>query len=203
MKTWQTLLTGVLIGLLAAGAIMLIATPIKGHPVKLLPAPTTTPVATGVPTSTPEPIVVQIDGKVQQPGLYALPVDARLGDLISLAGGLKGSADTTRINLAALCADGDYFYIPAVDESIPETAKNAPQNIYLASTPGITYPLDLNQATQEQLESLPGIGPGKAADIIAYRESHGLFSSLDDLLLVDGIGSKTLELICEFLIIEP
>jgi len=169
MKTWQTLLAGVLFGLLTAGGIYLIASPIQGHPVRLSPAPSATPTAKPYPTLTPAPMIVQIGGQIRYPGLYDLEPDARLSDLIDRAGGLQQSADTARINLAARCSDGDYFYIPAMDELIPETAKNAPQNIHMGSTPAVTYPLDLNQATQEQLESLPGIGPGKAAEILAFR----------------------------------
>jgi len=203
MKPWQNLLTGVLIGLLAAGLIFLIASPIKGTPITLAPPPSPTPTDRPKPTPTPTLIIVQISGEVHYPGLYELDKDARFGDLIDLAGGLKASADRLRINRAALCTDGDYFYVPAVDEPIPETACNAPMSIHSNTSQAFSYPLDLNQATQEELESLPGIGPEKAKDILAYREHYGPFQSLDDLLMVEGIGEKTIDSLREFLIIEP
>ena len=203
MKPWQILLAGVLIGLLAAGLVLLVASPTKGTPVTLFPPPSPTPTAKPSPSSTPTPIQVQISGEVIQPGIYHLEEGARLGNLIDMAGGFTDAADLLRVNLAALCRDGEYFYIPTFDEQIPETACNAPQNLFLSKTPGFNYPLNLNQATKEELESLPGIGPGKAEDILAYREAFGPFSSLDDLLEIEGIGQKTLDSLREFLIIEP
>lgn len=202
MKPWQLLMTGVLIGLVAAGLVLLISGPVKGVPITLSPAPSPTKTTSPKPTATPSPIEVQIGGKVMHPGVYPLEKNARLGDLIEQAGGLLSSADALRINMAAICRDGDYFYIPAADEEIPVTARNAPQNVHQESTPEFTYPLDLNQATQEELESLPGIGPSKAQGILAHREAHGPFDSVEDLLEVDGIGPKTLEALMEFLIVE-
>jgi len=69
--------------------------------------------------------------------------------------------------------------------------------------PEINFPLDLNEATQEELEALPGIGPGKAEEILAYRDAFGPFVSIEDLLEVDGIGQKTLDSLRDFLIIKP
>jgi competence protein ComEA len=203
MKPWQILLAGILIGLLTAGLVLLIATPIKGTPITLAPPPSPTPTAKPVPTKTPAPIQVQIGGEVNNPGIYNLACDARLDDLINLAGGLTPSADLLRVNYASLCNDGDYFYIPSQNELIPETARNAPQNIHLQANPSFTYPLDLNQATKEELESLPGIGPTKAENILGYREHFGPFTTLEDLLEVEGIGQKTIESLREFLVIEP
>jgi competence protein ComEA len=202
MKTWQTLLAGTLIGLLAAGLVLLISSPIKGHPITLSPPPSPTITKTPQPTSTPTPIQVQIGGEVLMPGIYALDEKARLSELITLAGGMSSSADLLRINLAAICRDGDYFYIPKSNEIIPETAINSPQNIHTGSKSEFTYPININQATMEELESLPGIGPGKAQEILTYREEKGPFTTIEDLLNVEGIGPKTLEALIEYLIIE-
>lgn len=203
MKPWQNLMAGVLIGLLAAGLVLLIASPIKGTPITLAPPPSPTPTDKPQPTKTPTPIQVQIGGQVNNPGIYDLACDARLGDLINLAGGLTETADLLRVNFASTCEDGDYFYIPALSEPIPEIASNAPQNVHLNGSPAFTYPLDLNLATKEELESLPGIGPTKAEQILAYRDSFGPFTTLEDLLEVEGIDQKTLESLREFLIVEP
>lgn len=201
-KSWILLLSGLLIGLLTAGVILLIAQPRQGTPITLLPAPTATATSLPSPTKTPEPILVQVGGAVQTAGVYTLASDTRLKDLITAAGGLSSGADQDRINLTLKLQDGSYYYLPIPGEDIPATAANAPG--YLASTgdDGFTYPLNLNTATQEELESLPGIGPSKAADILAFREENGPFATLEDLANVTGIGEATIENLCDYLFVE-
>ncbi len=199
-KPWLLLLSGLLIGLLAAGLILLIAQPRQGVPITLLPAPTATATGLPVPTRTPEPILVQIGGAVHSPGVYSLEAGGRLEDLIVAAGDLTSNADLNRINITQKLQDGEYYYLPAVGEEIPETAANAPG--YIISDTGFSYPLNLNTATQEELESLPGIGPSKAADILAYREQNGPFATLEDLANVNGIGDATVESLQDYLIVE-
>lgn len=202
MKRWLNLIAGVLIGLLAAGAVLLIAQPERGVPITLAPAPTPTGTKVPQPTATPAPIEVLIKGQVASPGIYLLGKESRLMDLIELAGGLTNQADVNRINDVFLLRDGDYFYIPSNDEKIPETARNAPDNSPLGQGSLYDFPLDINTASQEALETLPGIGPSKAADIIAYRDQAGSFVTIEDLLNVPGIGPTTLDSIREYLIIE-
>lgn len=194
---------GALFGLLAVGVILLIAQPEQGVPIKLMPAPTPTQTSPPKATMTPTPIQVLIKGQVVNPGKYALQKESRLADLIQLAGGLTDLADESRVNDVFILHDGDYFYIPGSDEEIPATARNAPANIPSGNIANFDYPLNLNEASQEALESLPGIGPSKAIDIIAYRDQHGPYGSVDDLLDVQGIGPTTLEAIREYLIITP
>lgn len=202
MKKWYLVLYGFLLGLLSTGVILLISQRERGIPVTLNPAPTAT--QTMRPKATPSrvPIQVQIGGEIVNPGIFLVDEESRLADLITKAGGLTSAADNDRINFAALLHDGDYFFIPSIDQLIPETARNAPLNIDLDENSKFVYPFDLNEASQEALESLPGIGPEKAADILAYKEQFGPFSSVDDLLNVPGIGQKTLETIRDFLIVE-
>ena len=200
-KPWILLLSGLLIGLLAAGVILLIAQPRQGVPITLIPAPTATATGLPSPTRTPEPILVQIGGAVQSPGVYSLASGARLEDLITSAGGITYAADLDRINTTVKLQDGDYYYLPIPGEAIPETASNAPGNLTTGNS-GISYPLDLNTATQEELESLPGIGPSKAADIIAYRDEHGPFATVEDLANVTGIGDATVESLRDYLIVD-
>ncbi len=199
-KPWLLLLSGLLMGLLAAGIILLIAQPRQGVPITLLPAPTATRTDQPAHTLTPEPILVQIGGAVQSPGVYSLLSGARLEDLIAVAGGFSSGADLIRINTTVKLQDGDYYYIPTSEEDIPETATNSPAHI--SNDSGFTYPLNLNTATLEELESLPGIGPSKAADILAYRDQHGLFTALEDLVNVPGIGEATVDSLRDFLIVE-
>lgn len=199
-KPWLLLLSGLLIGLLAAGIILLIAQPRQGEPITLLPAPTETSTDLTSTTRTPEPILVQIGGAVHSPGVYSLSSGARLDELIAAAGGVTSEADLIRINTTVKLADGDYYYIPTLDEDIPETATNSPGHV--SNESGFTYPLNLNTATLEELESLPGIGPSKAADILAYRDQHGPFTALEDLVNVPGIGEATVDSLRDFLIVE-
>lgn len=202
MKVWHIAVLCILIGLLVSGLILIVARPVRGVPIVLVAAPTATTTSLPRPTSTQPFIKAQIGGEIASPGIYAIPFQSRLGDLILAAGGITSSADIIRINYAEIVKDGDYFYIPASDEEIPETAANAPSN-FDSHTFTVNYPLNLNKATQEELETLPGIGPTKAADIVAYRERNEGFQSLEDLLEVPGIGETTFEAIREFLYIEP
>jgi competence protein ComEA len=203
LKPWLLLLTGVLIGLLAAGGILLIARPERGTPITLMPAPTLTPSGLPKPTATPTPIEVLIKGQVNMPGIYELEKETRLYDLIALAGGLTESADIDRVNNVFILRDGDYFFIPSIGEKIPDTARNAPGNNPFDDASYFDYPLNLNTASQAALETLPGIGPTKAMDIINYREQVGAYETVDDLLNIAGIGPSTLDAIREYLIVEP
>ena len=203
MNQIRQMIYGILIGLLAAGGIFLISQQERGIPIVLSPAPTPTQTSLPKPTKTSQPIQVQIGGEIVEPGIYELPENSRLLTLINLASGLTTYADHDRINQAALLQDGDYFYIPTIDQVIPETATNAPKDRSNDGELDFEYPFDLNDATQDALESLPGIGPTKAKEIIAYREKMGRFSAVDELLNVPGIGQTTLETIRDYLICEP
>lgn len=200
-KPWILLAAGLLIGLLSAGLILLVAQPRQGVPIRLEPAPTLTPTGVPGPSPTPEPIQVQVGGAIAQPGVYTLPRESRLDALVEAAGGVTSNADADRINYAIKLRDGDYYYVPEPKEAIPETASNAPQNLQVAEN-GISYPINLNTATQDELESLPGIGPSKAADILAYRDAHGPFLTLEDLANVSGIGATTVEALCDYLYLD-
>lgn len=191
MSQWRTLILGILIGLLVGGLIFLISKPPTGEPIVLKPAPTATKTTPPKATPTPQPIFVQIYGEVVAPGVYALDQDARLSDLIELAGGFTENADEKRVNQASFLQDGDYFYIPRNGEDVPETARNAFLDMFIDQNPSYDYPLDLNSATQDALESLPGIGPTKAASIINYRDQNGPFLSIEELMNVEGIGPET------------
>ncbi len=203
MPNWRDTLLGVLFGLLAAGAILLVCKPESGTPIVLNPAPTPSLTSSPKPTETAAPIQVQIGGEIVSPGVYSIEKTTRLGDLINIAGGLTSLADLDRINHASLLHDGDYFFIPSINDPIPETARNAFVDAYLEEDDNLTYPLDLNLASQEALETLPNIGPAKAEDIIEYRDAVGRFADLEELLNIEGIGEKTLETLRDYLIISP
>jgi competence protein ComEA len=140
-------------------------------------------------TTAPKMVVVHAAGAVVAPGVYRLPVGARVDDLIKAAGGAARDADVNRIDLAALLIDGSQVYVPRAGEPVPATASGGPGSV----TP--TGPLDLNTATLEQLDALPGVGPATAKAILAERDKRGRFRSVEDLLEVRGIGPAKLDAI--------
>jgi competence protein ComEA len=149
---------------------------------------------TGGKTPTvPASIIVDVKGAVVKPGIYTLPKEARVYQAIGMAGGLLPEANSRQINGAGLLKDGMLLYIPLKGESVPVPTGSAaaPGNENPPSTQG--EKVDLNTATSEQLQSVPGIGPGKAAAIIQYRDEHGSFKTVDELTNVSGIGPKTVE----------
>lgn len=133
-------------------------------------------------TAAPTPLLVHVSGAVRHPGLVALPAGARVIDAVTAAGGPTGSADQGAINLAARVTDGQQVVVP----------KRGAAPAGAAAAPAASAPVSLSTATAEQLETLPRIGPALAARILAYRDAHGGFSSVDELGEVGGIGPKTL-----------
>jgi len=173
--------------LLAAGIILLLSRPLHGAPIILQPP---------LPTETPSPLVVHITGAVSNPGVYALPPRSRMQDAIMAAGGLKRGADATLINLAAFVEDGQYLAIPYLTVELIYASPPAPMVLQPASrsaTIDLDGPVDLNTASQEELETLPGVGPVIAQRIIEYRQTNGPFQTIEDIQKVQGIGPKTFE----------
>lgn len=127
---------------------------------------------------------VHVVGAVASAGVYALPQGSRVTDAIAAAGGATPQADVSLVNLARVVIDGEQIRVPVLGESISEAAA-APINSAAAG------PVNLNTATQEQLESLPRVGPAMAQRILDYRQENGGFRSVDELRNVSGIGEKT------------
>jgi competence protein ComEA len=144
-------------------------------------------------TSTTE-LVVHVAGAVTRPGVVRLPVGARVVDALDAAGGPTADADLDRLNLAAPLTDGTRVAVPQLGEPAVPLDPAAPAGAS-GATGGVdaTGPLDLNAATVEQLETLPGIGPTLAAAIVDERERNGPFRSVDDLERVRGIGTGRLD----------
>lgn len=135
--------------------------------------------------------VVHVAGAVRRPGVIELPVGSRVADAIALAGGALPRADLDLLNLAALIVDGSQILVPS--RGTQATSGATP---YLGPTEAAT--IDLNSADQSLLETVPGLGPVKAAAIITFRTEVGAFESIDQLLEVSGIGPATLESIRPF-----
>lgn len=150
-----------------------------------------TPVGAAATTSTTAPptAFAHAAGAVRSPGIYELAPDARVADLLAAAGGATSEADLDRVNLAAPVVDGSQVYVPRVGEPVPATAGGG------AGTGGVAVvgPLDLNTATQADLEELPGVGPATAKAILDERERRGRFGSVEELLDVRGIGPAKLD----------
>lgn len=136
-------------------------------------------------------LVVDVKGAVKKPGVYRLEAGARVEDAIERAGGPAKEADMNTVNLAQPLTDGMALVIPTEGEEQEVAVIDGAASATAGS--GEAGPINLNTATQEQLESLNGIGPAKAEAILSHREEHGPFSSVDELVQVSGIGEKTLE----------
>jgi competence protein ComEA len=155
----------------------------------------------GSPTTaqTGQSVVVSVVGLVQQPGLVTLAPGARIADAVSAAGGPLNGADTVGLNLARHVADGEQIVVgiatpagrPAALGSSVRSGSPETGPVAASTTP--TGPVNLNTATVEQLDTLPGVGPVTAASIVAWRQANGKFNAIDQLGEVDGIGPARLE----------
>ena len=143
--------------------------------------PAVTPVRAAAKPAAAKLFVVDVAGAVRRPGLYRLRSGSRIDDAIAAAGGATGKAQLDGVNLAAPVADGEQVVVPARGAGGAAAPPSA-----AGSSP--SAPLDLNTATAEQLDALPGIGPVTAQKILDYRQEHGAFHSVAELEGVPGIG---------------
>lgn len=138
-------------------------------------------------------ICIHVCGQVKSPGVYYLNNGARIHDAVLAAGGFKDEADIQYLNLAALINDGEQIYIPSIDEvSSGKVASNTSSNF----DDGL---VNLNNASEDELKTLPGIGDIKAKAIISYRESVGSFSNIEDIKNVAGIKDSSYEKIKDYI----
>lgn len=184
---WQGLLAGLLIAGIVAGALVWVLLKPQPAAVQVVAPPTTAPVS----TATPAPIQVHVSGAVTNPGVYQIPAGARVNQAVAAAGGLTAAAATDQINLAAYVADGQRLHIAAVGEIAAPPSRSKT----IEFSPG---PVNVNTATQAQLETLPGIGPALAQEIIARRP----FATVEDLDAVPGIGEAKLEQLRQLVIVQ-
>jgi len=193
MKNLWWVVFGVVIGLLATGLILLVSSPPRGESIKLLPPPT------------PPPLTVHVVGAVAQPGVYNLPSGSHVQDGVEAAGGLLPEANPQAINLAALAQDGERIFIPT---GVPRPPTTLPGGTPAATNAKPPSPvpgelININTASLEELDSLPGIGPVTAQKIIDYRQNNGLFARIEDLMDVAGIGPATFAKIKDLITVGP
>lgn len=147
---------------------------------------TATPQPTHLATATPHMLRIYVTGAVQRPEVYTLPQDSIVRDALQAAGGPTEEADLERINLALPVVDGQHVHVPRLGD---ETSPIEPPS----RLPATVGKVNINTADLVTLESLPGIGPSLAQRIIDYRELHGPFERIEDIMEVSGIGEATFE----------
>jgi len=175
MKAILNITYGVLIGLLAAGIIWLAESRPRGEAVTLLP------------TATPGLLTVYVSGAVATPGVYTLPEGSRVNAAVQAAGGLLASAESNNLNMAMPLTDGEQISVPGVvDTSHVNVGR-----------------VNINTATETELDALPGIGPTAAQSIVDYRLQHGPFQVIQDIQKVPGIGSATYAQIQDYINVGP
>lgn len=178
----------------------------KLPPVEMVSSATKSPSPS--PSEEPgQPVVVSVVGLVHSPGLVTLAPGARIADALNAAGGATDGADTIGLNMARPVGDGEQIVVgvappkgqPAVlgssvsPGSAPAGAPTAPGKPTVSEAPKPGDVINLNTATVQQLDSLPGVGPVTAAAIVSWRDANGKFTSVDQLAEVDGIGPARLE----------
>jgi competence protein ComEA len=188
MKNLRGIAFGVVCGFLGVGLLLLATSQPRGEPVQLIPPPT------------PAPMIVHVAGAVNEPGVLSLQSGSRVKDAIEKAGGLADTADSSLINLAMLVNDGMQIWVPAVQ--VDPSSEHIPGITNQAQVPD--HPgnlININTASQVELETLSGIGPVIANAIIQFRLEHGPYKVIDDIQAVSGIGPVVFEKIKPFITI--
>jgi competence protein ComEA len=168
-------------------------------------APAPTAAATTAPTTAAAPavpLVVSVSGKVRRPGLVEVPDGARVADVLDAAGGALPGTDLSGLNLARRVADGEQVAV-----GVPPAPDAAPIPGPGASSTGGGIPgapaakVDLNAATVEQLDVLPGVGPVTAQRILEWRTQHGRFTRVEQLREIEGIGERRFAQLRELVVV--
>ena len=137
-------------------------------------------------------IIVHIHGEILNPGLVYLPIDSRISDAISAAGGITEIADLSKVNLAYKLKDAQKIYIPSIYDEEQEIyiQEDAGANVVIPDSSPPSLLININTAIQPELETLPGIGASTAKKIIDYRLTNGNFKKIEDIMNVPGIGES-------------
>lgn len=150
-------------------------------------------------------IIVYVCGAVKESKVVSLKENSRICDAIDAVGGLTKEADLTNINLAYILEDGEKIYIPKKEEeinTINNLNKESSSYTSYSSSELLNNKININKATQTELEAIPGIGPSTALKIINYRKENGKFSSLEDIKNISGIGDSKYKKIKDYICIK-
>jgi competence protein ComEA len=198
---------GALLAAVAGGIIFYFQRPVQEAVEVVTPTPTTIPTPAIAPTPSPAMVRVYITGAVQNPDVYVLPQGSIIKDAVQVAGDFTSDADPERINLALELADQQQIHIPRQGEENPpppvqggsDEQQPSPGN---GESPETGGKINLNTATPDQLDTLPGIGPAIAQRIIDYREKIGGFKTIEQITEVSGIGEATFAKIKDAITVE-
>ncbi len=182
-KAWQFLLV-FCCGAIVSAVLLTLNRRVLPAPILIEP-PAPTPTAN--PTETPGPVRVFVSGAVKVPDVYQFAPNSILKEAIEKAGGFESEANTAVINLALPLEDGMQVYVPLLtDTAVPPIISNViPESSRDDSSNSL---LNINSATLDDLDALPGIGPSTAQKILDFRDANGLFLSIEEIMLVSGIG---------------
>ncbi len=161
-------------------------------PIEIIPPP---PTPTRDPTATPGPLAVYVTGAVMRPGVVMVAPGSRVEEAIDAAGGPAQEADLRLINLAAPLADGQQVWVPVAGQELAPVRSER-----LLVDPAL---ININTATADELTALPGIGETLAARIVSYREQHGPFTQIDEIMNVSGIGEGKFNDFREMITVGP
>jgi len=187
MKPLLQTLTGILLGLIFSGILLIVIRSPHGESITLAPSPTKAPVT------------VHISGAVEKTGVYSLTEGSRVIDLVNAAGGFSHGANEDSVNLAEVLSDESYILIRYLTDDQTTVIENETS---LDTDVSTLSPININTATAEELEELPGIGPAKAEQIIDYRNSYGKFYLIEDIMNVPGIGTSLFEAIADLIVVK-
>jgi competence protein ComEA len=190
-RSWRGYIGLSLVWLFILGAVLLVTRRPAARPIEILPPSTMPPTATPAASPTPGPLRIDVAGAVRAPGVYSLPAGSIVADAIAAAGGPAEGADLDRINKAIALQDGMQVYVPHTAQPDPPPLLNpAPQaTTRAAASDGSRKLVNINTATVEELDTLPGVGPTMAQRIIDGRP----YGAIEELMRVKGIGQATFE----------
>jgi competence protein ComEA len=189
MERYRSLLVGILVLVIVGGGAVLWLRRPQPAPIEIVtPVPSATPVPRSSPT--PTPLRVYVSGAVRHPDVYLLPPQSIVKDALAAAGGATDEADLERINLAMELYDQQQVHVPRCGEAASAAVSPGGAAPSASSAAG---PININTATVEQLDVLPGVGPAIAGRIVSYREAYGAFAAIEEIMNVQGIGPATFE----------
>jgi len=200
--------------LIAFGAALALGLAVWLHPVRPVPAAAggfdaARPPERVAPSRAPAArTVVYVAGEVVHPGVYSVGADERIAGAVARAGGMRPGADPTAVNLAAHVHDGDEILVPAQGVAPPPRARHhrtagprrRSRGRGTLRAPAAAARVDINRADAAALASVPGIGPGLAERIVAFRAANGPFASADELLDVSGITDRRLDAMLPYVV---